>query len=171
MSSNNIVRDIRVLVQNKLKPRVPARWAHQFSFKLGLNHQVEACLGVTVERRTIPVLWVRAGTFVISSRASPGLIGISAPRRRTVNVRTNSSRTKNAPILARAASRRGSAILTDWERRRQAIGIAFPPGSSRFWRSCSEGVRLAWPNRESGRSPRSRCQLWPVWPESRGPTR
>jgi hypothetical protein len=34
MPSNNIVRDIRVLVQNKLAPSVPLRWARQFLFGL-----------------------------------------------------------------------------------------------------------------------------------------
>jgi hypothetical protein len=34
MPSNNIVRDIHVLVQNKLVPNVPLRWAHQFFFGL-----------------------------------------------------------------------------------------------------------------------------------------
>lgn len=34
MPSKDIVRDIRVLVQNKLAPSVPAHWVHQFSFGL-----------------------------------------------------------------------------------------------------------------------------------------
>jgi hypothetical protein len=34
MPSNNIVRDIRVLIQNKLVPSVPSRWVHQFFFGL-----------------------------------------------------------------------------------------------------------------------------------------
>src|SRR5258708_4607258 len=34
MPSNNIVRDIRVLIQNKLTPVVPARWIRQFTFGL-----------------------------------------------------------------------------------------------------------------------------------------
>jgi len=34
MSSTNIVRDIRVLVQNKLLPAVPRKWLSQFSFGL-----------------------------------------------------------------------------------------------------------------------------------------
>lgn len=34
MPSPNIVRDIRVLIQNKLAPSVPSRWIHQFSFGL-----------------------------------------------------------------------------------------------------------------------------------------
>jgi len=34
MPSNNIVRDIRVLIQNKLVPSVPSRWVHQFCFGL-----------------------------------------------------------------------------------------------------------------------------------------
>lgn len=32
MPSNNIVRDIRVLVQNRLAPLVPKKWAQQFAF-------------------------------------------------------------------------------------------------------------------------------------------
>jgi hypothetical protein len=34
MPSKDIVRDIRVLIQNKLVPSVPLRWTHQFSFGL-----------------------------------------------------------------------------------------------------------------------------------------